>query len=113
MIVQVEALNYLCLRYVRQPLSSFQVLIGPNASGKSTFLDVVAFLADVVREKEGVAAAVSARTPDIRDLSWMRQGGGFELALEATIPAELGRRKNGDPSRVRYEVRIGQHPGTQ
>jgi energy-coupling factor transporter ATP-binding protein EcfA2 len=113
MIVQVEALNYLCLRYIRQPLSSFQVLIGPNASGKSTFLDAVAFLADVVREKEGVASAVSARAPDIRDLSWMRQGAGFELAVEATIPAELRRRRNGDPSRVRYEVRVGQHPGIE
>lgn len=55
MIVEIEALSYRCLRYVRQPLAPFQVLIGPNASGKSTFLDVAAFLADLVREKEGVA----------------------------------------------------------
>jgi len=60
MLAQIEALSYRCLRYVRQPLAPFQVLIGPNASGKSTFLDVVAFLADVVQEKEGVAAAAAA-----------------------------------------------------
>ncbi|WP_343425272.1 AAA family ATPase [Candidatus Amarolinea dominans] len=36
---------------MRQHLGPFQVLIGPNASGKSTFLDVIAFLADVVRER--------------------------------------------------------------
>jgi predicted ATPase len=112
MLARIEALSYRCLRYVRQPLAPFQVLIGPNASGKSTFLDVVAFLADLVGEKEGVAAAASARAPDVRDLYWMRQGKAFELAVEAGIPDDL-RRQNGAHSRVRYEVRVGLHPDTQ
>ena len=86
MITQIETLNYRSLRYIRQPLTPFQVLIGPNASGKSTFLDVVAFLADVVREKEGVSGAVEARAPDMRDLTWMRRGDMFELAVEAAVP---------------------------
>ena len=42
MFTLIEALNYRCLRYVRQPLGDFRVLVGPNASGKTTFLDVVA-----------------------------------------------------------------------
>lgn len=117
MFARLEALSYGCLRYVRQPLTPFQVLIGPNASGKSTFLDVVAFLADVVQEKEGVVAAVANRVPDIRDLYWMRQGDAFELTAEAIVPQSL-RRRNGarpqDPySRVRYEVRVGLHPETR
>jgi hypothetical protein len=87
-------------------------LIGPNASGKSTFLDVVAFLADVVREREGVAAAVAARAPDVRDLFWMREGDAFELAVEAAIPEGMLRRKNGAYACVRYEVRVGLHPET-
>jgi predicted ATPase len=103
----------MCLRFVRQPLAPFQVLIGPNASGKSTFLDVVAFLADVVREKEGVAAAVATRAPDVRDLYWMRQGNAFELVVETSIPEPLQRRKNGNHTRVRYEVRVGLHPETR
>ena len=57
MIVQIETLNYVCLRHIRQSLAPFQVLIGPNASGKSAFLDTVAFLADAVQEREGVADA--------------------------------------------------------
>jgi predicted ATPase len=108
MIVQIEALNYRCLHYVRRSLSSFEVLIGPNASGKSTFLDVVAFLADLVREKEGVAAAVAARAPDLRDLTWLRQGDALELVAEAAIPRHA-ERKNGGYARVRYEVRVGLH----
>jgi len=112
MLAQIEALSYRCLRYVRQPLAPFQVLIGPNASGKSTFLDVVAFLAEVVQEKEGVAAAAAVRAPDVRDLYWMRQGDAFELAVEASIPAALQRRKNSSHTRVRYEVRVGLHSET-
>lgn len=112
MFIEISALNYRCLRYVSQPLAPFQVLIGPNASGKSTFLDVVAFLADLVQEKEGVAAAVTARAPDIRDLCWMRQGETFELVVEAVIPESLRPRSNGGYGRARYEVRVGIHSGT-
>lgn len=112
MIVRVEAYGYRCLRGIRQSLAPFQVLIGPNASGKSAFLDVLAFLADLVREKEGVMAAVSQRAPDVRDLCWMRQSDMFELALEASIPEHLQRRRNGHFARVRYEVRVGTHPGS-
>jgi predicted ATPase len=112
MIARVEALSYRCLRYVRQRLGPFQVLIGPNASGKSTFLDVMAFLADLVREKEGVAAAVAGRAPDLRDLCWMRHNDVFELAIESAIPEAMRSRKNGNYSHVRYEVRVGLHPET-
>ena len=57
MITLIEALNYRCLRYVSRPLGPFHVLVGPNASGKSTFLDVVDFLQDLV--SEGLDEALS------------------------------------------------------
>ena len=56
MISLVEALNYRSLRYVRQPLCPFQILIGPNGSGKTTFLDVPSFLAHLVQA--GLEAAI-------------------------------------------------------
>lgn len=112
MLARVEALCYCCLRHINQPLDPFQILIGPNGSGKSTFLDVIAFLADVVSEKEGVAAAVASRAPDLRDMCWMRQGEAFELAVEATIPDALQRAGNGGYGRVRYEARVGVHAVT-
>ena len=113
MIARIAALSYRCLRYVRQDVRPFQVLIGPNASGKSTFLDVAAFMADLVREKEGVAAAVATRAPDVRDLCWMRQGDAFELVIEAAIPERLRTRKNGNYVHTRYEVRVGLLPETR
>ena len=33
MIRLIEALNYRCLRHIRQELGDFHVLVGPNASG--------------------------------------------------------------------------------
>ena len=56
MITRIEALCYRCLRYVSQPLGPFHVLVGPNASGKTTFLDVIAFLGRLV--SDGVDAAI-------------------------------------------------------
>lgn len=63
MIRLIEARNFRCLRYVHQPLSPFHVLVGPNASGKTTFLDVVAFLGRLV--SDGVDAAVQERTQNL------------------------------------------------
>ena len=50
MIRRIQALNFRCLRYVDLRLDRFHVLIGPNASGKSTLFDAIAFMGDVVRE---------------------------------------------------------------
>jgi AAA15 family ATPase/GTPase len=48
MVKRVEVNNYKCLREVRQDLGRFQILVGPNASGKSTFLDVFSFVRDLL-----------------------------------------------------------------
>jgi ABC-type transport system involved in cytochrome c biogenesis ATPase subunit len=112
MIALIEALNFRCLRYVRQPLEAFHVLVGPNASGKTTFLDVVAFLGHLV--SEGPEAAVRARTQNIQDLIWERTGDRFELAIEARIPDTLrSYLATEDIDTIRYEVAIGNEPATE
>ena len=108
MIRRVQALNYRCLRYVDLSLDRFHVLVGPNASGKSTLFDVVAFLGDMIRE--GVGAAIERRTENFQDLIWNRPKGnmGFELAVEFDVPDNIKERlprKKG--YRVfRYEIAI-------
>ena len=86
MITLIEALNYRCLRYIRQPLGPFHVLVGPNASGKSVFLDVLLFLKDFFREGLETAINKRTRTRNFFDLVWGREGDFFELALEIKIP---------------------------
>ena len=106
MITLVEALNYRCLRYVQRPLRPFHVLVGPNASGKTTFLDVIGFLRDVV--SEGLEAALLERTPNLEELFFRGQGDRLELAVEARIPRGL-RQLTMKPEldTARYQVAIG------
>jgi predicted ATPase len=84
MITSIEALNYQCLRYVNRDLEPFHILIGPNASGKSTFLDVVGFLGDLLYE--GPNGAVLNRANAVEELIWNHKGICFELAVELSIP---------------------------
>ncbi len=106
MITLVEALNYRCLEYTHRPLRPFHVLVGPNASGKTTFLDVIGFLSDLV--SEGLDAALWKRSRNPEELLFQRQGDRLELAVEACIPdikRELTSRPELDTAR--YEVAIG------
>jgi len=111
MITLIEALNYRCLRYISQPLGPFHVLVGPNASGKTTFLDVVAFLGRLV--SDGVDAAITERTRDIHDLFWRREGMRFELAVEAQAPESREHWKDPKVATVRYEIVLGIDPQSQ
>lgn len=104
MITLIEARNYRCLHYVRQELSPFHVLVGPNASGKTTFLDVVAFLGDIITQ--GPEEAIRRRTQNFEDLLWMRQGDSFQIAIEAKLP-ERFLIPGSDKDTIRYEVEIG------
>lgn len=110
-VTLVEALRYRSLRYVKQSLAPFQVLIGPNASGKSTFLDVFAFFGDLLRAGlEGAVMgdarlSVPERAPDARHLAWMRKETRIELAIEVGIPLDRRERlSNGKADVCRYEI---------
>ena len=100
MIRRIQALNYRCFRYVDVSLDRFHVLVGPNASGKSTLFDVVSFLGDMIRD--GLHAAIDNRTRNFQDLSWGRPrvAPGFELAVEVTIP-EPGEKTTSQGTRKR------------
>jgi predicted ATPase len=112
-IVRIEALGYRSLRYASSRLRRFHVLVGPNASGKSTFLDVPAFLGDFLRV--GLTGAVEGdpkfsiphRAPDAKQLTWMRRGNTFELAIEVAIPSDRQNRlKNANTDLCRYEIAV-------
>jgi predicted ATPase len=108
MITLLETLNFRCLRYIHQPLEPFHVLVGPNASGKTTFLDVISFLNRLL--SDGLEAAVSERTSNFQDLVWERSGNRFELALEARVPESISLRfsnQNQGYDTLRYEIAIG------
>ena len=113
MIRRIQALNYRCLRHVDVTLDRFHLLVGPNASGKSTLFDVIAFLGDLV--STGLEDAVAKRTSNFQDLVWGRpkDGLGFELAVEFDIPARLQEQlpQERDYRVFRYEVAVREIDG--
>jgi predicted ATPase len=101
LITKVEAANFRCLRSVSQELRPFQVLVGPNSSGKSAFLDVISFIGELVTV--GLKEAVAKRTDNFHDLVWGRSGTAFDLAIEAEPPLDA---KNGTKPTIRYQATI-------
>jgi predicted ATPase len=110
MLQQIEATNFRCFSHIQQPLNPFQVLIGPNATGKSTFLDVIAFLSECLNE--GPLQAIEKRTSNFANL--LHKGGGqfFELAVVLSVPERL-RKENPEYDRCRYQITIGQETKTE
>ena len=108
MIRRIQALNYRCLRYVDVRLDRFHVLVGPNASGKSTLLDVVMFLGDML--SSGLESAVDKRTQNFQDMVWdrPRKDLGFELAVEFEIPKRVRKQlpRERKFKTFRYEIAI-------
>lgn len=98
-----QARNYRCLRHVDVRFDeSFQIFVGPNASGKSTLFDALKFLFDLIQN--GLNSAVWGRgTNNFQDLVWNRptENVGFELAMELEL-------SNGSP--FRYEVGVSETP---
>ncbi len=110
MISRIQTLDYRCLRYTDQRLAPFHVLVGPNASGKTSFLDVIAFLSDLV--SGGLETAVNERSANFEDILWRKSGARFELAIEALLPESVKDKLPGEKpgekiDEIRYEVAIG------
>jgi hypothetical protein len=111
MITLIEAKNYRSLKAISQPMSHFHVLIGANATGKSTFLDVVRFVSNVVNF--GIDRAVQERVAHLDELTFGGEGGDIELAVEVALPARIAQKFNGrNYQTIRYEVRFGKTPET-
>ena len=114
MIRRIEALNYRCLRYVSQPLEHFHVLVGPNASGKSTFLDVLGLIRDfltrgldnTILSHEGLVQSIG-RARRVEELIFNQVADRFELAIELEIPNELRTKAHDCYQIARYEIAIG------
>lgn len=110
MIKRIEAKNYRCLKYIARSLDAFHVLVGANATGKTTFFDVVNFLSDIVKSRE-IDDAFFNRIGGggyFEEMTFGKLGGDIELAIELEIPMPI-REKLWDKSidTIRYEICLG------
>jgi predicted ATPase len=111
MINSIEIKNYRSIKYIKQIINPFQVLIGANASGKTTFLDAINFLSDIVRN--GLDESILKRTSNFQELTFLGQGGNIELAIEVTLPDDVRNRLPDKEFKfIRYEMEIGLTPET-
>lgn len=60
-IVSIRLENWKNFRSVEVPLQQRMFIAGPNASGKSNFLDAIRFLQDIAAESGGIQSAVRNR----------------------------------------------------
>jgi predicted ATPase len=109
MITRLQTRNFRSLKGVDQRLDRFHALVGPNASGKTTFLDVVAFFSDLMRNRGDVVETVMSRSRTFEQLLWKREGDSFQLAIEVALPEYVRARLSEEKrhcTHVRYAVEI-------
>ncbi len=93
MFSRIEARNFRSLRYITQDMGPFQALVGPNASGKTTYFDVINFLHDVVTNDVSYALKIRDIVT-IHDMFWNGEGEEFELAVECLVPEAVANFKS-------------------
>ncbi|MFZ4616678.1 MAG: methylation-associated defense system AAA family ATPase MAD3 [Rectinemataceae bacterium] len=111
MIEQIEIRNFKALKAVKIRLGEFQVLVGPNASGKSSFFDSISLVRDIL--STGLEKAIfgdsrsniQRRAENARELTWLGQGGLIEIAFTVGVPKEADTLGQGY-TRLRYELAI-------
>lgn len=116
MFSRIQTRYFRSLKAVDQTLGPIQALVGPNASGKTTFLDVIGLLSDLVRQRGNVRETILSRSASFDKLIWQGPGEdagqrvAFQLAVEAPIPEDVHARLASDKQQyklVRYELEIG------
>jgi predicted ATPase len=117
MFSRIQTRHYRSLKGVDQSLGPMQALVGPNASGKTTFLDVIGLLSELIRLRGDVREAVLSRSASFEKLIWQGPGAAdsFQLAVEAPIPQAVRGRMADDKKQhdlVRYELEIGMDRAT-
>jgi len=92
MIVGITIENFKSIQSLdRLPLKNFQVLVGPNGTGKSTFLDAIDFVKDCL--VNGPPKAVESRAPSFDDLTYMRQGGSIKIEFWLDLGDQIDAQK--------------------
>lgn len=89
MIRQIRIRNYKGFRDTGLiHLSPFHVLVGPNGSGKTTFLEAIDFVRSCLLL--GPSKAIENLAPEYRDLTFERKGGPIHIELFLDPPENAG-----------------------
>jgi energy-coupling factor transporter ATP-binding protein EcfA2 len=100
MIRRIEARHFKGFKKIDIYLKPYNILVGPNATGKSTLLEIFTFLKDIFNQ--GPVSAVEKRCSSFSELVWNYQGRTFEIVLELNIPKNISR----EYQIARYEISL-------
>lgn len=98
MIQLLQARNFRMLRSNSVAIRPFQILVGQNSCGKSTFLGALQLISDLLMG--GVHFAVARLAPSFYDLC-------FDIAEPIAFAVELSAVQDQENRRLRYEIEIG------
>ncbi|MHB0971859.1 MAG: AAA family ATPase [Thermoanaerobaculia bacterium] len=104
-VTHLKAKNWRNFRRIEVDLRERQFIVGPNASGKSNFLDIFRFLRDIAKkEGGGLQKAIKDRggVPKVRSLAARKDP---EISIETTLAEGVGL-----PAEWRYALGIRQDP---
>lgn len=93
--------NWRNFSHVDVELQTRAFLVGPNASGKSNFLDVFTFLRDLVKPGGGFEEAVNSRGGVSRVRNLAARYPSTDVVIEVIL-------QNGDEGNWRYRIAFGQ-----
>lgn len=83
MITRVYAKNYRSLAEIDVRLNKLTVLVGPNSSGKSNFLDVLRFISDSLRK--GLQSAIDDERQGIKAIRRWAPSRPYDIEIEIDI----------------------------
>lgn len=86
----IKLKNWRNFRSIDVPLHEITYLLGPNASGKSNFLDVFRFLRDISKVKGGGLHAAVADRGGITKLRCLHARKDPEVLIDVTVAEEAG-----------------------
>lgn len=101
MINRIKCNHYKGFRSIDLSVGNYNVLVGPNAGGKSSFFDIILFINDILNND--IEKAVIKRCADFSELTWNQKSRDFELTLEIKITSE----DSSDFSVIQYSITPG------
>lgn len=92
MITRIEATRYRCLERLDADLKPYDVLVGANGAGKTTFLDIPGLVGTCLQQRDVGQAFTSrqdnrpSRSSTLNELVFCGRGTDFIVAIEAELP---------------------------
>ena len=102
-ISRLSIRNFGPIRELDVELDPLTLIIGRNATGKSTFLDAAGFLTDAL--ESGLQTAVAQRTDRFEELLHNGAGASFTIAVDLDLAAEPMRPSEAE--RAHYQLEVG------